>query len=213
MANPKRVGLGTSGAATMPPPRLPDVVSDERRNAQRFITVYRPAAVAGEAGAGLARILNISDGGMMLATSLPVGLGDRLRVALSESTALEGEVVWHQPQRCGIRLDQEICAADLLRSLRDEQSSATSRPLRLPLNSRARIVSEAGTHSVRIKDISQAGLKVSNPGSFFAGLKIKVCLPSGLERRGIVRWADGEHAGVMLHDPLRIDELGNLARL
>src|SRR3546814_4575002 len=78
-------------------PRVQDTIdagaSDDRRGGDRHCTVYRLARIEREGDAGLWRVRNISDHGMMLATTVAVDPGDRLQIALSEQTRLTGKVV------------------------------------------------------------------------------------------------------------------------
>src|SRR3546814_11260847 len=81
--------------------------------------------------AGLWRVRNISDHGMMLATTIAVDPGERLQVALSEQVMLTGKVVWARDGRCGVAFDAVIDAVDILRRLAAERQSGEYRPPRL----------------------------------------------------------------------------------
>ena len=130
------------------PPALPAAL--ERRGGRRIHTVLRVARVARAHDAGLWRVRNISDGGMMMAASVPVTPGERLSVSLSDSVTLDAEVAWWDGARCGVAFDRPIDCAALLHDLVAEQRLPFYRPPRLPVSTRAIVYCEKGLHSVRL---------------------------------------------------------------
>lgn len=185
----------------------------ERRHGQRFRTVYRVARVRTGGDEGLARVHNISDQGLMLQLGLEVAVGDPIHIALSETLALEGRIAWRKAGRCGVRLAQPIDSAGVLRRLAAETRAGMTRPPRLPLSRVALAATDRGLRAVRLRDISQRGLKVSHDGSFTPGLRVKVTIDPGLERRGVVRWSHDGLAGVQLTEPFTVQELGSVTAL
>src|SRR3546814_3573115 len=100
--------------------------SYERRGGNRQCTVYRLARIEREGDAGLWRVRNISDHGMMLATTVAVDPGERLQIALSEQTRLTGKVVWTREGRCGVEFDEAVDAVDILRRSAEHTSELQS---------------------------------------------------------------------------------------
>src|SRR3546814_19794678 len=94
-----------------------DEAGDERRGGDRHCTVYRLAKVERESDAGLWRVRNISDHGMMLATTIAVDPGERLQVALSVQVMRTGNGVWARDGRCGGAFDAVIAAVGIIRRL------------------------------------------------------------------------------------------------
>lgn len=194
---------GASGSDGSP------VQTDQRRD-QRFRTVYRVARVLGPGDQGLARVHNISDRGMMLSLSLPLALGERVRVDLSDRCSLTGEVAWHHARRCGVELYQRIDSAGLLKRLYQERRETTTRPLRLNHCKALVVSSPLGLQVVTLRDVSQAGMKVVHDGRFTPGLPVKVRLTPQIERRGVVRWSEDGLAGISLTELLSVEDLGSL---
>lgn len=186
---------------------------DDRRAESRLRTVYRVAGVTANGDRGLARLLNISDSGMMLSVSLDVRLGDWMYVDLGEGDSLEAKVVWYDGQRCGVKLRSAIDSGEKLKQLCEERRSGSGRPLRVPLCKPAMASSEQGLHLVKLQDISQGGLNVIHDGRFKEGLSVKVCISPGIDRRGVVRWVRDDRAGIALYDVLTVEELGSMNRL
>ncbi|WP_267433896.1 PilZ domain-containing protein [Sphingomonas sp. GM_Shp_1] len=190
---------------------LGTIMPGERRRASRLRTVYRVARVTARGDQGLARVQNISDEGLMITTSLPLCLGDQVRVDLSEACSLTGTVVWHDQNRCGLRLLHAIDSAALLRRLFEERRSGRARPLRLVHSKKVVISSEHGLSVAALRDVSQCGMKIAHDGSFHSGLTVKVLLTPGVERRGVVRWSKDGIAGIALTEIFSVEDLGSLS--
>lgn len=196
----------TSDANTIS--QLPD-----RRSDIRVQTVFRVARVIAAADEGLARIRNVSDQGARLKILTSFSLSERLTLQLVEGLELEGRIVWKEGNELGLQFDQAISCSDLLANLAAGTRSGTTRPVRLQVGTTALARSERGLRSVKVIDISQRGIKLVHDGSLTEGLHLKVCLPSGIECHGIVRWAKGDVAGVMLLEPLSVEALGSAKNL
>lgn len=185
----------------------------ERRQAARTRTVYRVAHLKVGQEEGLGWVRNISDTGVKIEAGLPMCLGDVVRVRLSETLEVEGQVVWSNGREFGLEFDTPINSSAALSYMAQQARTGAARPLRLPVSVPAVVSSEKGLRAARVKDISQRGAKVLNDGSFVPGLAVTLKLPSGLERRGHVRWVDGQFAGLMLNDPFLVTDLENLNAL
>lgn len=187
--------------------------SEDRRTSRRAQTVYRVARVLAGNEEGFARIRNVSDDGVMVQLHVPVNLGDAISLTLSDGVTVSGHVVWRNGADCGIKLDQAIDSDALLTELHAHARSASGRPLRLSVAASAITRGQNGTRVVELHDISQRGMKFHHDGSFSEGLVVKVALPSGLERRGIVRWSRDGFAGLLMLEPFTPEELGSASHL
>ncbi len=185
----------------------------ERRNQQRLRTVYRVARVTAGGDQGLAKVRNLSDDGVMLSLSLPACPGTPIAIELSEDCALQGTVVWQDGDDCGVKLRDPIDSAQTLKRLYQERYAGTYRPLRLSFGKTVPITCKDSTQFVRLRDISQTGMKIVHGGGFTAGLPVKILLGGDLERRGIVRWSRDGTAGIWLTENLSIADLGSLRAL
>lgn len=190
-----------------------DTPETERRAADRVQTVFRVGRVITAFDEGLARIRNMSDRGAGLRMPIPVTLSDSLTLELAEGMELRGQVVWKQEDAFGLQFDRPIDCTALLATLAAGLRGGTTRPVRLPIATTALTRSERGLRNVRVVDISQRGLKLEHDGSLTAGLDLKVTLPCGLDRHGIVRWTRENRAGVMLLEPLSVEALGSARSL
>lgn len=189
------------------------LVPPERRTRQRLRTVYRVARVTAGGDQGLAKVRNLSDEGVMLSLSLPAWPGTPITIELSEDCALQGTVVWQQGEDCGVKLCDPIDSAQTLKRLYHERYAGAYRPLRLSLGKTVPVTCEDGTQLVRLRDISQSGMKIVNSGNFTAGLPVRILLGGDLERRGVVRWSRDGTAGIWLTENLSVTDLGSLRAL
>lgn len=194
--------------------RIGATISDaERRSGGRYRAVYRVAPVRTARDLGLARVRNISDSGIALDVGFPVCLGDGVAIALSEDVVLAGRVVWTVGSECGVKFDRPVDSLAALRRSADFTRGPLGRPPRLPLGRTALTTGECGVSTVEVRDVSQRGMKIAHDGSFAPGLRVKVVFGSGIERRGIVRWAKDGLAGLMLTETFTAQELGSIRAL
>jgi hypothetical protein len=195
-------------------PPYPDAGSeDERRRSARVRTVYRVVRVANREDEGLARLRNISDGGLKLQLRLALQLMDHVEVALSPNMAFGGKVVWLDGDSCGVRFDTPVNSLAALNATAHEARQCSARQPRLRTAMSAAVTSERGLRAVQVTDVSQNGMKLRHDGSFTPGLQVKVSLCSGTERRGVIRWVRDNYAGLALIEPFTVEQLGSVRAL
>lgn len=183
------------------------------RSSTRIRTTFRIARVLADADQGLAHLRDVSDDGVGLRLYMSVLLGDALIVQLGDHITVTGKVVWTCGSNCGIKLDEAVDSVVLLSDLAREGGRASARPMRLPAATKAVTRSTNGVRLVDVVDISQRGMKVRHGDSFTVGLSVRITLPSGTEVHGVVRWSRDGLAGLMLLDPLSVEQLGSVRNL
>jgi len=183
------------------------VVIEDRRNGNRVRTVYRLARVQAEGAEGLARIRNLSDDGMKIDLGLEVALNQRIRVWLSDTISVDGQVVWTSDNECGLKFPESVDSVGLLRNTAEQIRAGEARAPRIGTDLRAVVSSQQGIRPARVHDVSQRGMKLIHDGSFTPGLPVKVTLESGMERRGVVRWVEDQFAGLLLTETFSVEEL------
>eukprot|EP01034_Spumella_vulgaris_P011132 gene11132-14148_t len=72
----------------------------------------------------------MSDRGMMLAADVPISVGERLEIALSDTVTLVGNVVWSNEGRCGVAFDTAVDVADVLKQLAQKRYTEVSEAFR-----------------------------------------------------------------------------------
>lgn len=186
--------------------------SSDRREGDRYRTVWRIAKVLRNGDAGLWRVRNISDRGMMLAAEVPIAVGEQLEIALSDTVVLRGEVVWSEAGRCGVSFDKQVDVADVLKQLAAEQRATGYRQPRLPVRTKAQAVTDDGTSSIELVDLSQNGAGFIHDGYFEVGKEFDLVLAGGVKRRAIVRWSRAGRGGLWLTQPLDRADLESINR-
>jgi hypothetical protein len=174
----------------------------DRRGGDRYRTVWRIAKVTRDGDAGLWRVRNMSDGGMMLAVEVPVTVGERLEIALSETIVIHGRVAWCEEGRCGVAFDAAVDGNDVLRQLAAEQQSGDYRAPRLEVHTRAQLVTDGTASDIELADLSQSGAGFLHEGHFEVGKALELVLPGDIRRKAIVRWSRAGRGGLWLTEPL-----------
>ncbi|OWR01114.1 PilZ domain-containing protein [Sphingopyxis witflariensis] len=197
-----------SGAADEP------AAGDEsdRRGADRYRTVWRIAKVKRDGDFGLWRVRNISDRGMMLAADVPIAVGERLEVALSDTVVIRGRVVWSEEGRCGVAFDEEVDVASVLKQLAAEQRAGDFRQPRLPVRTQAQAVTDEGASQIELVDLSQNGAGFVHDGHWEVGKEFELVLAGDIRRKAIVRWSRGGRGGLWLTQPLERSDLESISR-
>lgn len=205
--------LARHTAEGKPPRRSKRVAGRERRSALRIRTVFRLARVSSDEDVGLWRVRNLSDTGMMFCTGTEPACGKALSIGLSESIVLSAKVAWTDEQHCGVEFDERISCEAILNQLSLEQHTPQYREQRLPIRRCAVAYSDCGIRSVQVANLSQHGMGLIHDGRFRAGLQVKLLMQSGVERRGVIRWADDSHAGLLLTEPFSFTALESMSRI
>lgn len=184
----------------------------DRREGDRYRTVWRIAKVVRNGDAGLWRVRNISDRGMMLAADVPIMVGEKLEIALSDTVVIRGEVVWSEAGRCGVAFDKEVDVADVLKQLAAEQRATGYRQPRLPVRTLAQAVTDDGTSQIELVDMSQNGAGFIHDGHLEVGKEFELVLAGGVKRKAIVRWSRAGRGGLWLTQPLDRADLESIRR-
>ena len=185
----------------------------DRREGDRYRTVWRIAKVMRNGDAGLWRVRNISDRGMMLAADVPIAVGEKLEVALSDTVMIRGEVVWSDAGRCGVSFDKEVDVADVLKKLAAEQRATGYRQPRLSFMVTPEAVTDEGAATdIELVDLSQNGAGFVHDGHLEVGKEFNLVLAGDVKRRAIVRWSRGGRGGLWLTQPLDRADLESIRR-
>ncbi|MGL3822643.1 PilZ domain-containing protein [Sphingopyxis sp. R3-92] len=184
----------------------------DRRGTDRYRTVWRIAKVRRDGDFGLWRVRNISDRGMMLAADVPIAVGERLEIALSDTVVIRGHVVWSEEGRCGVAFDEEVDVAGVLKQLAAEQRAGDYRQPRLPVRTQAQAVTDEGASGIELVDLSQNGAGFVHDGHWEVGKEFELVLAGDIRRRAIVRWSRGGRGGLWLTQPLERGDLESISR-
>lgn len=142
-------------------PHQPGDASD-RRTGDRQISVLINAGICHAGRDALCRIRNLSSGGVMIESSLPLAVDDSVSLRLRSGDEVGGLVRWVQDGRAGIAFDDPASSALVSGSAAGVQASNSS-PIGYPLfqrSARAAITAGARKEQAPVVEISPAGVLI-----------------------------------------------------
>jgi hypothetical protein len=185
----------------------------DRRGEVRFVTVYRLIKVEHGDDEGLGRCRNISDGGAKVELNMDLGLNSHVTIAFSPTQTVKGRVAWVNGHEYGIVFDAPIDCMSIVGQRAARGSTTKSRAPRLKTRLPAWIAYEGGTCRSIVSEISVRGMRIASATAFTPGLRVRVILAGGRECEGVIRWSRDNIAGLMLLDPIPVEDLGSVRRL
>lgn len=186
---------------------MPETDEEHRRSERQVVTVRWVAKMCGEKGQELCLIRNISTGGVMANIYSPHEVGEKISLEIRSGHRLDGEVVWMRDGCVGVRFDDPIDVAEMLKSASADRNGLRTRAPRIEVYGRANIKVGNRIYSVDLCDLSQGGVKVTLPEPIKAGEEAVVSI-SGLEdRKSLIRWQKDGRAGLSFVRPISFDLL------
>ena len=173
----------------------------------RSLSTYRVGKIATAAGQALCIVRTNSPFAIALDIEVPFAGADAASLELGKAR-VTGALAFVAGKRAELRPDREVDPEALLA---DPSVLATAGRRTLPrveVDARARIEVMGQSMAARICDISTDGTKVLVDDLLCAGDRVTITL-RGLQMRlaGLVRWAEGDHAGIEFDQPLPIGRL------
>lgn len=174
----------------------------------RHLTILLVARLVTQGGDALARVRNISTGGMMLECSMALTAGEAVRIELRSARTVEGQVAWASPPHAGIAFDTPVDIVQLLhRVLPDERSPLVARAPRLATCCTMQVCHAGRSRHAALLDLSQGGGRAQGLGGAVVGDQIGVGIPGLPARKAVVRWAREDDIGFVFLDPIPFAEL------
>ena len=177
----------------------------ERRGDDRVSAMLRLGKLTTAAGEQLARVKNLSAGGLMAYVGVPPEVGDQCEVELS-SQKIPCSVVWIREDLVGLKFNQDIDLGELLAG-RKQRHGFRPRPPRLDIHCKASVKVGKVYYTVDVHDVSLGGMKVEPIEEYCVGEPVVVVVESLKPIKGEVRWYSERKAGIVFDKPLEFDEL------
>ena len=175
-----------------------------RRDGERHLTLYRVGSIIIAGRRELCLIKNISAGGMMIRAYCDVACDMRVSVELKSGHPIEGAVSWVRDSSVGIAFDEPV---DVIELLSASMEGPRPRMPRIEVDCFATVRDGSEVHRMRVRDISQGGLKLENATLIAGGTDVIVSLP-GLEPQPcVVRWSDAGFTGITFNRLLALPAL------
>lgn len=184
-----------------------------KERGQRTLTLFMVSKLRTEgAGEALCRVRNISAGGLMLETRMPLSVGLRVAVELRGSRTLTGAIVWARDGRAGIAFDHPVTVDELIGNARAQPRTSRVRRVSQPRGPRIivdcpiEVQTDSGRVEARLIDVSQGGARIALPLDVVRGERLILMIPGLPMKLAIVRWS-GDELGLAFAEPLSFDLL------
>lgn len=182
--------------------RVPDPA--ERRDDERYLTLFRVGTVMINDRRELCLIKNISAGGMMIRPYCDLAIGDQVSVELKRGEQIAGSISWIRQDSAGIAFNERIDVVELLAT---SMEGPRPRMPRVEVRCIASVRQGANVYGMRAHDISQGGIKVESDRELQIGGDVLVTLPGLPSKDAIVRWKEGRAYGITFRRLIALAEL------
>lgn len=177
----------------------------DRRDEQRLPATLCIVKLTGERCEQLARVRNLSAGGLMAEIGQPLAVGERVEIEI-QSQRLPSSVVWTRDGTAGLKFDQNVDLGELLAG-RKPRHGFRPRPPRLEVKCKASLRIGKTYYNCEVTDISLAGMKIEPVEEYCLGKEVVVVVESLRPLKGEVRWYSDRKAGVVFDKALGFQEL------
>jgi hypothetical protein len=177
----------------------------ERRTDERVVPLLRVAKLVTDVGERLARVRNISAGGVLAEVADCPQVGTHLLLELS-SQKIPSTVIWIREGLVGLKFDHAVDLGELLAG-RKPRHGFRPRPPRLEVACKASVRVGKFYYTVDVHDISLGGMKVEPIEEYCVGKEVVIVVESLRPIKGEVRWYRDRRAGIVFKKPLEFEEL------
>jgi hypothetical protein len=176
----------------------------ERRDDERYLTLFRVGTMMINDRRELCLIKNISAGGMMVRPYCKLAVGDRVSIELKRGEQIPGAIGWIRGDSAGIEFDERIDVVELLAT---SMEGPRPRMPRVEVRCIASVRQGANVYGMRAHDISQGGVKVESERDLEVGAQVLVTLPGLPSQDAVVRWKEGRAYGITFRRLIALSEL------
>jgi hypothetical protein len=177
----------------------------ERRSDERIVPLLRVAKLITDSGERLARVRNVSAGGVLAEVVDCPAVGTSVHVELS-SQRIPSTVIWIREGLVGLKFEHAVDLGELLAG-RKPRHGFRPRPPRLEVACKASVRVGKFYYTVDVHDISLGGMKVEPIEEYCVGKDVTVVVESLRPIKGEVRWYRDRRAGIVFKKPLDFEEL------
>jgi len=178
----------------------------ERRRDVRHATTLQIAKLATDHGEELCILRDISSGGAKAVVYRPLAPGERVLLVLKTAHEIRGHVAWCSDDIVGISFDRRVAVLELLAHRALNRFGRRIRPPRLAVDLMAVFEVDDDRTEVRIRDVSQAGMRIAVNRLLGDGQACALVVPAMGKRSAIVRWCRNDEAGIAFKQPLTYPE-------
>ena len=168
----------------------------------RHTTVFQIARLCTAHLDELCILRDISPDGLRADVYCPVTAGEPITIELRTGHEVSGKVAWTQDRAIGVAFDEPTPIATMLTHCSFDDRLDKIRPLRIAVDIPAILCIGEREISVRVRNISQAGMKIGADERLRPDERCEIRIPQ-FDRHGvIVRWSRDGESGLMLVQPM-----------
>lgn len=177
---------------------------EERRKEMRYTLILRAGIVEQNGKTSFCLVKNISATGVQVKFYAQPILDAQASLRVADEQPVTGHVAWIKGDIAGIRLDEELDAATLLRVQQKLNPNKRRAFPRMSIEASAVLRTGGRVFRAHVHDISSLGARVRAPSGLGAGVRTIVELADLPAIHGYVRWTDGDEAGLAFETPIPI---------
>ena len=181
-----------------------------RRQSQRIPTIRRIARISDGRSQGLARLNNISDGGLCLTVPGQMKPDSIVTIHLAEDVELKGKVAWSRGGDCGIILDQAIDCRSVLSAATRSNCSDKRGGLRLNVDTPIQVILHDEQANGRLRELTPHSCKIQGIPALQRGSPLKLLFAPGVVRRGFVCAVEDDGASILFCEAFEVSDIGLL---
>ena len=185
---------------------------DPRRTSPREVrvtTIFLIGKLVSRYGETLCRIRNLSSGGLMAETHVPLTVDDGVQIELKAGDRLPGTVRWTHAGRIGVAFDAPVEVGALLaRAAARSVEQKLARAPRFAIDCAVELGVDGRRRAGRLVNVSQGGARLEADFEPERGQLLALAIPGLPERQASVRWIGDGALGLGFAEALAFEELG-----
>ncbi len=174
----------------------------DRRAAKRHVSVFLLAKLTMGSRQALGRVLNLSQTGAKIETSLSVKSGDTLTLEIRSDIKATGKVRWARDGAVGVEFDHPVDVGRFLSRQQARLGRVKPRAPRYVCDAEATVNADTETSVFKVRDVSLSGAGLAGELPLRPDDEVLVTIFGLKPRRAKVIWANADGVGITFLKPL-----------
>ena len=174
----------------------------DRRAAKRHVSVFLLAKLTMGSRQALGRVLNLSQTGAKIETSLSVKSGDTLTLEIRSDIKAAGTVRWARDGAVGLEFDHPVDVGRFLSRQQARLGRVKPRAPRYVCDAEATVNADTETSVFKVRDVSLSGAGLAGELPLRPDDEVLVTIFGLKPRRAKVIWANADGVGITFLKPL-----------
>jgi hypothetical protein len=179
----------------------------ERRDHDRYLTIFRAVKLTSGTSESLCVARNLSPGGIMIDVSAHYAIGQNICVSFAEDQQFEGQVVWQRAVTIGVKFNSEIDIKQVLEKSRHPEGGYKWRMPRIQVCQQVELWVGSKILLIELCNISQCGAQIKTDHDLGNGELLKMIVKGLDPISGTVRWQHNGYSGIEFTKSIPISAL------